>query len=148
MLSANLLITIVLLSLLLVTLVFFYINSRKKNGEQKKRHSATSSQTSRKSIPPTFEQLKAIIKNRQTSTQELENAVTQIMQYYGEIPPKRGVSPDKMFTEYAGLLIAVCRHKNTNAQIVVHFDSQLRKKNPSYESNIDEMLQQGLNSRS
>ncbi len=130
---------IVLLSLLLVTLIFFYINNRKKNVKYKELKSSKA--------PPAFDALKRIIKDKKTSMLELEDAIADLMKYYGEIPPKRGLAPDKMFSEYATLLIAVCRHKNTNAKIVIKFDKQLREKNPSYVINIDEMLQRGLNSR-
>ncbi len=147
MISSNLIIVIVFLSLILLILVFLYINNRKKNAKHKELKSSKTSQSARKTIPPTFELLKRIIKDNKTSMLELEDAITDLMQYYGEIPPKRGLTPDKMFSEYATLLIAVCRHKNTNTKIVVKFDKQLREKNPLYASNIDEMLQRGLNSR-
>ncbi len=142
MISLNLLLSIALLSLLLIALVIYYI----KNSKSKKR-SVKPKKESSSLAPPTFEELKSIIKNQETSSSSLETAINQLMQYYGDIPLKNGIHPAKKFKEYASLLVAVCKHKNTNAKIVLLFEKQLREKNPSYEVNIEEMLQRGLNSR-
>lgn len=148
MISSNLIFLILFFSLILVVLVFFYIKSTKKKNKQNKVKNITRPETTVRASIPTFAELKAIIKDKATSVSELEKAVNDLMKYYGEIPAKRGISTDKMFDEYAGLLIAVCRHANTNAKIVLQFDKALREKNPSYVNNIEEMLTKGLNSRS
>ena len=144
MISLNLLFTIALLLLLLIILVIYYIRSAKK----KKKTKPIKPKTENIEVaPPTFKELKAIIRDQRTTADNLVIAINQLIQYYGSIPLKEGIHPAKRFNEYASILIAVCRHKNTNAKIVLLLDKQLREKNPSYEHNIDEMLQRGLNSR-
>jgi hypothetical protein len=145
LISSNLLFLIIFFSLVLIVLVFVYVKSMKKKALQ--HQYAAQGEVAVKTSVPTFLELKAIIKNRSSSSAALEQAVNDLMKYYGEIPPKRGISTDKMFDEYATLLIALCRHPNTNAKIVVLFDKLLRQKNPSYENNIEAMLTKGLESR-
>ncbi|MEA2110772.1 MAG: hypothetical protein U9P71_01860 [Campylobacterota bacterium] len=142
MISLNLLLAIAVLSLLLIALVVFYIKSA-----QKKKESISSKKSEADTVVPTFKELKAIMKNQEASTAELHNAVNDLLKYYGTIPPKQGIHPNKKFQEYASLLVTVCHHKHVNAKIVVHFENQLKQMNPNYENNIEEMLKRGLNSR-
>jgi len=144
MLSTPLLLSIIVFSLLLLILVIVYIRGSKKSKVQNtiKKNTPTIMVA-----PPTFKMLQAIISNQKSSSVELEDAVKNVIEYYGIIPAKEGIHPNKLFKKYAQLIITVCRHKNTNSKIVLLFDRELQKKNPTYEQNIEEMLQRGLNSR-
>jgi hypothetical protein len=144
MLSTPLLLSIIVFSLLLFILVIFYIRGNRRSKSQIKQ---SRSQKSTTATPPTFEMLLAIISNQKSSSDELEAALKSVIEYYGVIPPKEGIHPHKMFKKYAQLIITLCRHKNTNSKLILFFDRELQKRNPSYVSNIEEMLQRGLNSR-
>ncbi len=143
MLSTPLLLSIIAFSLLLFVLVIFYIR-----GSKRTKSEAKSKKISKTTLRvPTFEELQAIVSNQKSSSLELEEALKSIIEYYGVIPAKEGIHPHKIFKKYAQLIITLCRHRNTNSKIVLFFDRELRKKNPSYASNIEEILQRGLNSR-
>jgi hypothetical protein len=144
MLSTPLLLSIIVFSLLLLILVIIYIRGSKK---PKVRSTIKKNAPTTVVAPPTFKMLQAIISNQKSSSAELEDALKNVIKYYGIIPKKEGIHPNKIFKKYAKLIITVCRHKNTNSKIVLLFDRELRKKNPTYEQNIEEMLQRGLNSR-
>jgi hypothetical protein len=45
------------------------------------------------------------------------------------------------------ILFAICRHPNTNKDIIINFDKELEHLNPEYKKEINEAIAKGLNSR-
>lgn len=139
----NLVILIVALALVLGILIFFYVYkpSKKKALHVKAKEATVKTET------PSFPKLVSIIKKNQSSTSELREAAELILKHYGTIKAKHGISPDKDFKHYAEVIFAISRHPNTNKELVIMFDKELSKRNPSYQREIDEMLNRGLSAR-
>jgi hypothetical protein len=70
-----------------------------------------------------------------------------ILKYYGHIHEKLGIRSHPDFDIYMEILIIICRHPNTNKDIIIKFDKELTRLNPSYKAEINEALTKGLNSR-
>jgi len=51
------------------------------------------------------------------------------------------------FDIYMEILFTICRHPNTNKDIVIKFDRELGRLNPEYKKEINEAITKGLNSR-
>ncbi len=140
----NLSILIATLVFILGILIFFYVY----NPSQKKSlHVKKKAEVEKKAQVPSFKKLQDIIKKNTSSTSELRSAIELILKHYGQIKAKHGVAPDKDFKRYAEVIFAISRHPNTNKELVLMFDKELTKRNPSYTREIDEMLNRGLTAR-
>ena len=141
----NLTILIVAMVMILGILIFLYVY---RPSQKKALHvKSEKAQESESSQIPSFKKLLDIVKNNTTSDVELRNAAELIIKHYGTIKPKHGVAPDKDFKRYAEVIFAIARHPNTDKDIVLMFDRELTKRNPSYTREIDEMLNRGLSAR-
>ncbi|NCO02509.1 MAG: hypothetical protein GW906_11905 [Epsilonproteobacteria bacterium] len=94
-----------------------------------------------------MESLKAIIKSKHSDAKKLKEALDLVIKYHGTIPKKLGVRPHPGFDIYMDILFTICRHPNTNKNLIVGFDSQLVKLNPEYKKDISDAITRGLNSR-
>lgn len=83
--------------------------------------------------------LRAIIENKQTSSKELTEALDEVLKYYGVI--------NKNFDVYMEIIFSICLHPNTNKNIILNFDKELRRLNPVFKTEINDALTKGLNSR-
>ena len=108
---------------------------KKQKKEQEKPHEYT------------FNELLAIIRNRESSSQELELATKMILKHYGKIPHKMGIRVADEFYAYSEILMRLCRHPNITKDILLHFDKELRKLNPEYEKELNDAFTKGINSR-
>jgi len=63
------------------------------------------------------------------------------------MPPKLGVRSNPKADIYKFLITRLCRHPNTNKDLIIKFTNSLEKLNPSYKIEINENLMTGLNSR-
>jgi len=141
-------ITLILQSLLglialLGFLVFFLINAPGKKKAPKKK--SQTQQTRKKQ--PSLESLRKIIRHTNTSTKELEDALNDVLKYYGAIHPKLGTRTHPDFDAYAEILFYTGRHKHINKNILLNFDKELERRNPEYKKDIHDALMRGLNSR-
>ncbi len=132
---------------ILAVLIFFlfYVPKQKKEKEKKKIEERPKS--SAVIDYPSFKELVKIVKNKDSTAEDLSDALSLIIEHYGVIPPKLGVRTHPEFTAYAEIIIRICRHPNTNKNIIVKFDRDLEKKNPEYKKEINDFLTKGLNSR-
>lgn len=94
-----------------------------------------------------LESLRAVIKNKKTKKETLKEALDLVIKYHGTIHKKLGVRPHPDFDIYMDILFTICRHPNTNKNLIVGFDSALTKLNPDYKKDINEAVTKGLNSR-
>jgi hypothetical protein len=140
----NLILLISAFAFVLGILIFIYVY---KPSKKKKLHVKKELKTEKKVETPSFKKLHDIIKKNSSSTSELRSAAELILKYYGVIKAKHGVAPDKDFKRYAEVIFAISRHPNTNKELVLMFDKELSKRNPSYQREIDEMLNRGLSAR-
>ena len=132
------------LVVVLALLIFlFFSNSKKKKKvlkESKKREEKGN----------TFESLESlvkVIKNKKSSKDELSEALNKIIKYHGTIHPKLGLRPHPDFDIYGEILLRICRHPNTNKNIILDFDKALEAKNEEYKKEINDFITKGLNSR-
>jgi hypothetical protein len=132
---------IVILALLIF--LFFYSPRAKVKREQKKYTHSTPD----KPKEYTLDQLRAIIRNRASSRAELKEAIGLVIKHYGVIHKKLGSRPHPDFDAYMEMLIMICRHPNTNKNLIINFDRELSKLNPDYKSDINDAITKGLNSR-
>jgi len=137
--------TIIGLVVVLGILVFILVLPKQQ--EKKKKQAKASSRKS--SGPKTdLESLRHTIRNRMASKKELQEALDLVIKHHGHIPKKLGTRTNPGFDSYMEILIMICRHPNTDKNIILGFDKQLSALNPNYKSEINESITKGLNSRS
>jgi hypothetical protein len=91
--------------------------------------------------------LRQIIRNRESSQEELAEAVDMILKYHRNIPGKLGVRVNPGFDAYMEIFVSLCRHRNANKNMIIKLDKELVKNNPGYKSEINDAITKGLNSR-
>ena len=134
---------VVILGLLIF--LFLYMQNSKKTVKIKKKTKQTKEAKKEENL--NLDDLLAIIRRKSTTTQELSDALDQIIKHYGKIHPKLGIRPHPDFDIYSEVLFRICRHPNTNKDIIIKFDKELEKLNPEYVQEINEAISKGLNSR-
>ena len=88
-----------------------------------------------------------IIKDKKSTAEELQVALDLIIKYHGDIPPKLGIRTHPDFNLYAETIMRICRHPNTNKNLILKFDKELIAKNEEYKREIDDFLSKGLAAR-
>ena len=133
------------LLVLLAILVFMLLLSLKKKKLKKaKKVQVTKSAAKQRTD---LAHLKSIIKTRSSSTAELKDSLELIIKHHGTIHKKLGQRAHPDFDTYMDILFTICRHPNTNKDIILKFDRALEKINPEYKPEINEAIAKGLNSR-
>lgn len=134
--------SIVGLVTLLGFLVFFLIYK-----PSKKEKAKTNTTQSVRKEQPSLDALRKIVRHNDATTKELEEALMDVLKYYGTIHPKLGTRSHPDFDKYAEIMFYAGRHKNINKNILIKFDRELEKRNPNYKKDINDALMRGLNSR-
>ena len=127
----------------LLILLYFYLSH--SNEPTKKK-------LSKKPLPirevqPDLKVLLEVIKDKKSTTQELQEAVDLIIKYYGKIPKKLGMRAHPKFEIYSELILRLCHHPNANKDIILKLDRELHKLNPEYKLELDDSLTKGLDTR-
>ncbi|MBL0709362.1 MAG: hypothetical protein JJW00_09955 [Sulfurimonas sp.] len=134
---------IIILAILIFLLFLSYTNKKKKIRLQKAR-----SLSKTKTVEDTsLEYLKNIIKNKNSTASELKSALDLVLKHHGTIKDKIGERTHEDFDIYMNILFTICRHPNTNKDILLNFERSLTKLNPKYKKDIGEATTRGLNSR-
>jgi len=131
---------VVVLGVLVLVLV---LPAKRKKKEKKKVH--IKKEPTRKTDLDT---LRHIIRNRMSSKEDLKQALDDVIKYHGTIGKKLGTRVNPQFDNYMEILIMICRHPNTDKNIILNFDKDLARLNPAYKSEINEAITKGLDSRS
>jgi hypothetical protein len=131
------------LTALLVVLVYFLLFSFKKKKVEKKVLQPKPKEKENRDL----EHLRLVIKKRSSTSEELKKALDLIIKYHGTIHPKLGVRTHPDFDIYMDILFSLCRHPNTNKNLILDFDRELERLNPAYKIEINDALSKGLNSR-
>jgi hypothetical protein len=97
--------------------------------------------------PTDLPALLAVVRNKKSTAQELKGAVDAIIKFHGNIHPKLGSRTHPEFDVYMEVLFTICRHPNTNKDIILSFNRELEQKNPDYKVEINNAITNGLNSR-
>jgi len=127
-----------LLILLAVLFIFFYLPKRREKNKPvvKRVENEINLQTLRK-----------IIKNPESTTKELKDAVDIVIEKYGNISKKVQFQISPEFDVYYEMMYMLCANPNTNKNIILYFDKELSRRNPDYKQEIAEAMQKGLSSR-
>jgi hypothetical protein len=128
---------------ILAILMFFMIFIPKS--KEKKRKNIPTKATPK--IDFDFNHLRAIIKNKKSSTEKLKETIDLILKYHGTIHPKLGIRAHPDFDMYMEIIMHLSRHPNTNKDLILQLDKELVRRNPEYKVEINEALTKGLNSR-
>jgi hypothetical protein len=132
---------IVFLAILLYILLIPSKKAQKKPIKQESHHEDDGSMKTDKAS------LLGILKNKKTSAQDLANALDLILKHHGRIHKKLGERSHPEFDYYMDVLFTICRHPNTNKEIILNFDKRLEELNLEYKKDINEAIAKGLNSR-
>jgi biopolymer transport protein ExbB/TolQ len=140
---------IVILSVLLSILVVFLVYSKnvKKKRKAKEQEKQQKQETKHNYEYPTLKELYKVVRNRKSTAQELKEALDLVIKHYGKIHPKLGMRTHPDFDTYSAIMFTLCRHPNTNKDLIINFDRELEKLNPDYVMEINDALEKGLNSR-
>ncbi len=136
--------TIIGLVVILGILVLILVMPAKKKKQKKKIYTTKSKPVKKTDL----ESLRYIIRNRVSTKEQLKQALDDVIKYHGSIPKKLGSRMNPLFDDYMEILIMICRHPNTDKDIIISFDKELSKRNPEYKMEINDSIKQGLDSRS
>ena len=128
-----------ILAILIVLYLYFFHAPKEKRGKKLKPHI--------REEKPRFESLVAVIRDKNATQEELQEAVNLIIKYYGDIPKKRGFKADPKFEIYAEILFRITHHPSTSKEIILQLDSALENRNPEYKLELDDSLTKGLDTR-
>lgn len=133
------------LLVLLAILIFFllYIPKKQKVAKKIKEEAEENKRGDYNSL----ENLADIIRDKTSTKDDLKEALDLVLKYHGTIHPKLGLRPHPDFNIYGEILLRICRHPNTNKNIILGFDRALEAKNEEYKKDINDFLTKGLNSR-
>lgn len=133
------------LVVILAILIFLLFLSSKQKKEDVAAKKATV--TDRKDTNINLDHLRSIIKNKKSTTKELKEALELVIKHHGRVHEKLGLRAHPDFDIYMDILFTICRHPNTNKDIVIKFDKELGRLNPDYKKEINDAITKGLNSR-
>ncbi len=135
---------------ILIFLLFYSSNSKSKKSKEIKKETQNSSKnnfSTPEKIKTDLPSLRAIIRDKNSSSKELKVALDLILKYHGHIHKKLGLRAHPDFDYYMDILFSICRHPHTNKDLIVNFDKELEKLNPEYKAEINDAITKGLNSR-
>ena len=133
------------LSAVLVVLIFLlYLPTGSSEKKEKKKKHAPGVKVRANTD---FEHLKNIIKDKNSTKEQLQEAAELIIKHHGTMHKKLGMRAHPESDAYMDILFKLCRHKNTSKSIVLQFNKDLEKINPEYKKEINDALMRGLNSR-
>jgi len=140
---------VALLALLLFLL--FLTSSSSTNKKEKKSQKAVVKKSivtkTLDKMPNDLNSLRDIIKDKQSTTNELRQALELVIKYHGTIHTKLGLRAHPDFDPYMDILFTICRHPNADKDIIINFDRELGRLNPEYKQDINEAITKGLTSR-
>lgn len=126
-------------------LVLLYLYSSHTKKTQKKK--APKKPLHVKEVKPDFSTLLEVIKDKKSTTRELNEPIDLVLKYYGKIPKKLGIRAHPEFEKYSEFIIRICHHPHVNKDIILKLDKELHKQNPEYALELDDSLTKGLNTR-
>ena len=130
----------VLLGLLLILVLVYVSNGTSKPEQPASSKPSQPMERKKEATPQTFESLEAIVLDRNCTKQALRDAAKAIASQYGQVHATT-------LQRYSRIIVALCRHPQTDKQIIIDFDKSLRKQNPNLKIELEMALQKGLDSR-
>jgi len=145
--EALIIVIIVLLVMLILAVLTFVISGSQAKAHRKKVSKTTTKTAIKKAPKRSFAELKAAMKAKIATSEDLKLAIDELLQNFGTITPKLGARPHPDFDKYMDLLFTICRHPNTNKHLIIDFEGSLKRKNEAYSQEIEQAVQRGLSSR-
>lgn len=143
-----LIIVIIVLLVMLVLLVLTFVLSGKQAKKHRKVHAKKTGTLPQKKVPKrSFAEIKAAMKAKVSTAEDLKLAIDELIEHFGVITPKLGARPHPDFDKYMDLLFTITRHPNTNKHLIIDFEGALKRKNEAYAKEIEDAIQRGLSSR-
>ena len=139
--------SIVGLIVILVILVFFLLVAPKSKKKKEKIPVENIKVFKEEEQRTDLEYLLQIIKNKKTDAINLKEALELILKHHGTVHKKLGIRSHPDFDVYEDILFTICRHPNTNKNIIVDFDKELIRLNPQYKREVNNAVEKGLKSR-
>jgi hypothetical protein len=133
--------------LLVIILIYYILVVNKHHKKPLKKKRVVQKKVAPEKIDTSFEGLRKIIKKQTSTTDELSDALALILKKYGDISKQDATSGGTCFDSYIDVLFMLCRHPNTNKDIIIKFDSALAKKNPKYSLSIHDTVTHALDTR-
>ena len=98
----------------------------------------TLSKEIQKDTPLSLQSLVQKIKSKTTSVQELRANLELVLKHYGNITD---------FSMYEKIIISIVLHPSTNKNIILFFDTELSKRNPTFKKQISDTVTSTLKLR-
>ncbi len=130
---------------ILAILIFLFFSKLKK--KKAKIASKNIIKPKKEKLNIDLEFLKSIIKKKTTTTKELRETLDLVIKHHGTIQNKLGIRAHPNFKIYMNILFTICRHPNTDKDIIIDFERELSILNPTYKTEINDSITRGLNSR-
>lgn len=143
---------LIVLLLLLVPLLLSYVPYPDKKPPAAKKEKEAAPVHKSKTLgkggnPPTFKEIEAIFKAKESTKKELVEAIEELIRHHGKIHAKLGDLPHPDFKRYLTLIIELCNNPQTDKDVIVLLDQKLGAKNPKYRLDIDEATNKGIAGR-
>lgn len=94
-----------------------------------------------------FEEITQLFIQHESSKDELQEGIEQLVRHHGKIHAKLGDLPHPDFKRYLALIINLCKNPQADKDVILALDQKLRAKNPKYGLEIDEAVNKGIASR-
>jgi len=117
------------LVLLLAVLLTLFFKAKKKKALK---------QSSVSEVKKDLTELVSILQDKSLSSKELQRISQEVLSVYGKID---------QFSIYSEIILIITLHPNTNKNIILNFDKELSRLNPSYKKKISLALTNALDSR-
>lgn len=94
----------------------------------------------------TIENYARIAANKNSTKEELSNAVSEVIRSF-PFPPKNSEVPPKEAKPYLDFVFLIVYHKKSDAKLIAYMSQELKKINPTYKNEIDAYEEEGLKKR-
>jgi hypothetical protein len=131
--------------LVVILAILLFILLRPSGPKKVKQNNIVSSSEPKKRTD--LEYIREVMRDKNSTREDLSNAVDMVIKYHGKIPNKLGTRTNPKFDDYMAIFVALCRHKKATKDVVLKLDRELVSRNPAYKSEINDAITKGLNSR-
>jgi len=134
-----------LLGILAILFFLFFLSLKSKKNVKKKLQKKK--KIEEENSGTNIHYLRSIIKNKESTTKELQEALDLIILHHGTISKEKNIKSLADFDVYMEIIFKICRHPNTTKNLIVKFSMELEKRNPEFKKEINDIMLKGLNSR-
>jgi hypothetical protein len=136
------LLLVALMGLLILVVILYVVTGRNKVPAKVSDTPVKAAQPPKKRAPSrlTLDGAEAIILDRGSSREDLAAAVDAISRNYAQVHATT-------LSRYSRIIVSLCRHPQTNKDLVVQLDRALQKESPNLHQELEAALKKGLNSR-